>query len=187
MNEEVEIKVELKNPEEVDKKLREIAKFVKAKDQKDDYYTPAHKDFFDKKVPDEYLRVRYEDGRSELCYHYLHLAADEAVTLYKTDEYEVKIEDAEMMKTILEKLDMVHKVTVNKHRKTFDYKEFEVVLDYIEELGNYIEVELKKVEGSFEDMLQKCYGVLDEVGAEWEKIPAELRGYPIMILAKKSL
>ncbi len=46
MNEEVEIQVVLKNPEEVELKLREVARFVKEKIQKDEYFTPIHENFF---------------------------------------------------------------------------------------------------------------------------------------------
>ena len=46
MNEEVEVKFTLENPDEVENKLNEIAKFVKAINQKDEYYVPKHEDFF---------------------------------------------------------------------------------------------------------------------------------------------
>jgi adenylate cyclase, class 2 len=183
MNEEVEIQVVLKNPEYVEKRLKEIAQFIKAKNQKDEYFIPKHEDFFELAIPVEYLRVRHEDGKNELNYNFLHLNADGS--LLKTDEYEVKVGNPEMMSLILKKLDMENKVTVTKHRKTFQYKDFEVLLDYIEELGYFLEIEAKKHFGSIEETKKKCYELLGEIGAEWEEMPIGLRGYPIMILAKR--
>ena len=58
MNEEVEIKVILKNHEEVENKLNELAKLVKEKTQEDKYFYPKHENFFALKRPLKYLRVR---------------------------------------------------------------------------------------------------------------------------------
>jgi len=183
MNEEVEIKVELKNPTYVEAKLNEVAKFVRAKDQKDEYFTPKHKDFFSLNPIKEYFRIRCEDGKNELHYNYLHF--DEENVLIKTDEYEVGVSNTEMMKIILDKVDMIQKVTVTKHRKTYDYGDFEICIDFVEELGYYIEVEAKKIIGSARETRDNCYNVLEKVGADWKEIPLEIRGYPIMVLAKR--
>jgi len=181
MNEEVEIQVVLKNQKEVEKKLEEVAQFVKKKKQIDQYFIPQHEDFFKIDVPLEYLRVRTEDGKDELAYHFLHF--DEKGELIKIDEYETGITDPKMMSIILEKMDMTNKVTVTKTRKYFIYKEFEVLIDHIEELGHFIEVEAKDAEGTHAEIKQKCFAVLEELGVEWEK--SEIEGYPRMILAKK--
>jgi predicted adenylyl cyclase CyaB len=179
MNEEVEIKVIVKNPEEVEEKLKKIARFVKEKEQKDDYFTPAHEDFFDIKHPVEYLRVRQEAGKSTIEYMFLHF--DDDGKLLKTDEYETKVEDPKMMMTIMKKLDMKHKVTVTKTRKTYEYGDFEVMIDYIKELGYFIEVEAKKA-GDIIETKKRCYEILGEIGADWEETPN--MGYPLMILEK---
>lgn len=179
MNEEVEIKVFVKNPEEVEKKLKKVAKFVKEKEQKDEYFTPGHEDFFDIIHPLEYLRVRQEGGKSTIEYMFLHF--DEDGALLKTDEYETKVEDPEMMMTIMKKLDMKHKVTVTKIRKTYEYKDFEVMIDHIKELGYFIEVEAKKV-GDIRETKKRCYKILEDIGADWEE--TQNMGYPLMILEK---
>ncbi|PIN88826.1 class IV adenylate cyclase [Candidatus Pacearchaeota archaeon CG10_big_fil_rev_8_21_14_0_10_34_76] len=184
MNEEVEIKVALLNRDVLEIKLNEIAQLLKEKVQKDEYFTPRHEDFFDLDPPVEYLRIRNENGKNELHYNFLHL--DENKLLLKTDEYETSVGDPEMMKTILEKLDMVNKVTVTKKRKTYTYDNFEICLDFIEELGDFIEVEAKKIIGSVEGTREKCYEILREIGAEFKEIPLKFRGYPLMVLAKEA-
>jgi predicted adenylyl cyclase CyaB len=181
MNEEVEIKVFLENPNEVEEKLKKVGKFVKEKTQVDEYFTPKHKDYSKANPVIEYLRVRNEDGKSNLGYLFCHF--DKNGRLLKTDEYELKIEDTKMASIILKKLDMVHKVSVTKTRKYFDYKDFEVLIDYIKELGFFIEVEAKKMFGSLEETRDKCFKVLEELEAHWHETPN--MGYPLMILEKK--
>lgn len=184
MNEEVEIQVVLKNPEEVELKLREVARFVKEKIQKDEYFTPVHENFFSLDIPVKYLRVRHEDGKNELAYLFLHLNEDKFLS--KTDEYEVKLDNPEMMSIILKKLDMENKVTVTKNGKTFHYGDFEVCLDYIKELGYFIEIEAKKIVGSIDETRKRCFEILSDLGAEWKELPVGFRGYPIMVLAKQA-
>jgi predicted adenylyl cyclase CyaB len=181
MNEEIEIKVFLKNQKEVEEKLKNIAKFVKEKKQTDEYFVPKHKDFFKFNPVTEYLRVRNENGKN--CIEYMFCHFDKEGWLVKTDEYKLKIDDTEMASEILKKLEMIHKVTVTKVRKVFDYKDFEVCIDFIKELGYFIEVEAKKMLGSLEETKKKCYDVLSEIGADWEQ--TKNMGYPLMILDKK--
>ena len=49
MNIEVEIKVKVANLAEIKKKVSKIGKLVKAIKQIDEYYIPAHRDFFAQK------------------------------------------------------------------------------------------------------------------------------------------
>jgi len=182
MNEEVEIKVILKNSDDVISFLNEKAKFVKEKNQKDEYFVPIHKDFFSVNPTKEYLRVRYEEEKNHFGYHFCHFEDDGS--LLKTDEYETKVENPEIISEILKKLDMIHKVTITKHRKFYDYKNFEILIDYIEELGYFLEIEAKKIDGSIKNTKEQCYKILEELGAEWEKAPN--MGYPDMLLEKQN-
>jgi len=181
MQEEIEIKVFVKNPNEVEAKLKKIAKFIKEKTQKDGYFVLKHKDFFAQNPTIEYLRIRYENGKNNIGYYFCHLNKDGS--LFKTDEYEIKIEDSEMMSFILKKLDIIHKVTVTKNRKCFEYKDFEILIGYIKGLGYFIEIEAKNVKESIQQTKKECYKLLDEFGAIWEKTPDQ--GYPDMILQKR--
>lgn len=45
MNQEVEIQVKIKNPGEVEKKLRKIGKYLGTKKQIDKYFVPSNRDF----------------------------------------------------------------------------------------------------------------------------------------------
>jgi adenylate cyclase class IV len=55
---EIEIKFPVENPEELIKKLSEIAEFLGENYQKDLYYTPSHNNFIEKIPVSEWLRIR---------------------------------------------------------------------------------------------------------------------------------
>jgi len=72
MKEEIEIQAKIKNPKEVEKKLKRVGKLVKVRKQIDKYFVIPQRNFFAKEPPIEYLRVRYEKDKSHLNYSYLH-------------------------------------------------------------------------------------------------------------------
>ena len=180
MNQEVEIKVIAKNQKKAEEIIKKKAKFVKEREQIDEYFVPDNNDFFKEKNTKEYLRVRNETGKNKICYHYCHF--DKNGFLLKTDEYESNVEDPKMVSEILKKLKMTNKVTVKKHRKYYEYKDFEILIDNIKGLGTFIEVEARVVE-DLEKTRKSCYDILDELGIEWKKAPE--MGYPDMLLEKE--
>ena len=179
MNEEIEIKVTLNNPQEVEQKLREIATFINEKKQKDEYFIPQHQDFFSVNPVIEYLRVRHQEGKNNLGYHFCHRNQDGSSI--KTDEYEAETSNPEMISTILKKLGMTNKVTIIKDRKIFSYKGFEIVIDYVENLGWYLEIEAENVYGSYLETKNKLLKILEELNAEWKEVD---KGYPEILLEK---
>jgi adenylate cyclase class 2 len=183
MNEEIEIRVIVKDLGKIEEKLRKIAKFVKAKDQKDEYFVPSGNDYFAEKKTKEYFRVRNEKGKSHINYSFCHFGNEGK--LFKTDEYETGIEDPETISAILKKTGFILKVTVEKHRKIFEYKDFEICLDEIKGLGSFVEIEAKKMLGSPEETRKKCYEMLNELSSDWEDSPN--MGYPDMVMSKNRI
>jgi len=181
MKEEIEIKVFLKNPKEFEANLLEKAIFIKEINQKDEYFTPKHKDFFAQIRVTEYPRIRYEYEESSIGYHFCH--TDKDGNLIKTDEYETKIKDPKMMSNILKKLEMAHKVTVIKRRKIFDYKDFLIFIDRIKNLGCFVEIEAKNIKNTIHETKKECYNILNKFGAIW--VDATNQGYPDMIISMK--
>lgn len=182
MKEEVEIKVILKNPKQIENFLQKNAKLIKEKNQKDQYFIPKHEDFFAENPTLKYLRVRHEQGKHQIAYHFCHFSNDKTIFL-KTDEYETNVENPEMATLIFEKLDMKNKVTVTKHRKSYSYKDFIIELDHVEELGYFLEIEAKNLLNSVKETKERCFDILKELNADWEKTPN--MGYPDMILMKE--
>ena len=143
MKKEVELQIIIKDPAVVERKLRKVGKFVVVQKQIDKYFVPPYKDFFAKEPPIEYLRVRFEKGKNHLDYSFLHFGKDG--WLRATDEYETLIEKPEVVDEIFKKIGFVPKVTVIKTRKYFDCGDFEVVLDQVKNLGNFMEIKQKRV------------------------------------------
>lgn len=179
MNQEVEIKVIVKNYKGVVKKILRIGKFVKERKQTDKYFTPLNDNYFTKNPTTEYLRIRREAGKNHLNYSFCHFSHDGSLST--TDEYEVVIEDPKIAEELLNKIGMRLRVTVSKIRKYFTIEGFEVTLDYIKELGYFLEIEAKSDFGGIKATKKACFDLLEKLGIEYEKCPN--MGYPDMILA----
>ncbi len=180
MHQEVEIQAKIKNPREVEKKLRKAGKFVKVRKQTDKYFVTPQRDFFSKNPPIEYLRVRYEEGRSHLNYSFLHFKNDGWLDV--TDEYETLVNNPKIVEQIFKKIGLIQKVTVSKTRKYFDFGKFEVTLDHVNNLGDFMEVEAKNVKGSVGKTKKACMDFLNSLDIEYE-VKAEM-GYPRMLYQK---
>ena len=68
MHQEVEVQAKIKNPKVVEGKLKKVGKFIKVRKQTDKYFITPQRNFFVKKPPIEYLRIRYEEGKNHLNY-----------------------------------------------------------------------------------------------------------------------
>ena len=189
MNEEVEIKVRIKDADRVciknvikaKKKLSEIAKFIETRIQKDEYFVPRDKDYFKETLVVEYLRIRSEKNKNSFDYHFCH--KDKNKRLLKSDEYETEIKNPEMLSKILKKVGMISKVVIKKERNAYAYGDFEIVIDNIDGLGYFIEVEAKKIIGDIEKTRKKCYEILKMLDIEYEDVSDF--GYPQLVMRKK--
>ena len=179
-NVEIEIQVKIKSPKDVERKLRKVGKFVKTRKQVDKYFVPVQRNFLAKEMPIEYLRVRHEKNRDHLNYSYLHFYKNG--WLRKTDEYETLVEKPEIVEEIFKKIGLITKVTVNKTRKYFDCGNFEVTLDQIKGLGNFMEVEVKKDFGDVDKTRKACQKFLDDLNIKYDV--KRLMGYPRMLYWK---
>ncbi|MCB9493122.1 MAG: class IV adenylate cyclase [Epsilonproteobacteria bacterium] len=88
------------------------------------------------------LRVRETDSGSWLCMKKGNVDPVTGHTLSK-DEHETLIEDPQETILIFEKLGYTEKILVKKDRQIYKYSDFEVIIDDVEGLGRFFEVELK--------------------------------------------
>ncbi len=179
-NIEIEVQAIIKNPKEVEKKLRRIGKFIKTRKQIDKYFVPPQRNFFAKEPPIEYLRVRYEKDKNHLNYSFLHFGKNG--WLRKTDEYETLIKEPKTVEELFKKIGLIPKVTVTKTRKYFDCGNFEVTLDKIKGLGNFMEVEAKRSLDSIIKTRKACLDFLNNLNVKYEV--RRLMGYPRMLYRK---
>ncbi len=185
MNQEIEIKIKISNPDEIEKKILEKGRFIKERKQTDKYFVPQNQDWFEIKPVSKYLRIRYEDDKHHL--NYTDAKYDNKTVLLTSDEYEFNIEDPKTAEEFLKQLGHELKVTVTKTRKYFQVENFEIVLDNIKELGNFIEIEAKKDFGNAKKTRQACFDFAKELGIQLNQSEYKSSGYPNMILENQKL
>lgn len=181
---EVELTFPLLNIDEVRKHLATIATLEKdGERQRDTYYNAPHRDFLKHSPIAEWLRVRETNYKHSITYKHWHNQNNlEAVSC---DELESVITNPEGVKALLGRLDFPEVVVVEKVRTTFRYKDVEVALDSVTDLGPFIELEAKGEFPSIEVATEHLYAVLKEIGATVG--PQDFVGYPHLLLHKKGL
>lgn len=131
---EVEVKVRADHRQLKDALKEMGARPVGVEKQSDTYYNAPHRDFAE---TDEALRIRCVNGTSILTYKGKKLDA-----VSKTrEEFETAVEGDEA-RSILLSLGFKQSGHVRKLREIFRYKDFIICLDKVNDLGEFVEVEL---------------------------------------------
>lgn len=87
------------------------------------------------------FRLRKKGGKSFITYKDDYF--QDGTWLY-SDEQEVEIEDFVTAQTILQKLGFKELVVLKNLKRIYNFEAYEVVLERVEDLGIFLEVELKK-------------------------------------------
>lgn len=140
-NIEIEIQVNTENSKSLVEFLEKEAEFKGEKHQIDEYFTPAHRNFLDIRPVKEWLRLRNADGKYSLNYKNWHYDDNDKSSY--CDEYETSIESIDAIKKIFAVLNFKSIVTVDKIRKIWHYQDYEIALDSVKGLGNFVEIEYK--------------------------------------------
>lgn len=139
---EIEILVEVySKPEEVIKVLEQF-EFIGVKNTIDTYYYDPLRNNLKPNSNmqiDECLRLRTKNEVKTLTYKVDKF--DESGKWLYSDEYETEIKDANMLKEILKLLGFKELLTINNSKRTYKYKEYEIVFETVKNLGNFMEVE----------------------------------------------
>ncbi|MDD3190805.1 MAG: class IV adenylate cyclase [Candidatus Pacebacteria bacterium] len=138
-NIEIEIQVNVENSKSLLEFLEKNAIFQKESHQIDEYFSPAHRDFTVVRPIEEWLRLRNSSGKYSINYKNWHF--DENGKGHYCDEYETKIEDLNQLRKILEVLNFKPIVKVDKIRKIWIYEDYEIAIDSVKGLGNFVEIE----------------------------------------------
>lgn len=137
---EIEIQVRIEKSENLKKFLKEQANFISENQQIDEYFTPVHKNFVAVKPIEEWFRIREEKGKYSINYKKWHY--ENGVGIY-ADEFETEIGDRNTARKIFVALDLKSLITVDKTRKKFIYKDYEIAFDDVKGLGSFVEIEYK--------------------------------------------
>lgn len=145
---EIEIQVNIEKSEPLINFLKENGSFQKEVRQIDEYFSPVDHNFFEVRPVKEWLRLRNSSNAYSINYKNYHY--DKNGKSSYCDEREVVIKSADQMKEILNFLGFKNIVTVDKVRKIWVYKDYEISIDLVKNLGNFVEIEYigndKKVE-----------------------------------------
>lgn len=180
-NIEIEIKFPLLNYEETIRHLNEVANFKYESQQIDYYYNSPHRNFVENPNNiNEWLRLRVSNDKLELNYKDWQPHTE----IIKTHciEHEVIISSFEGFKNILEALDFQPLITVNKLRKVWLLNDVEVSIDYVVDLGAFIELEYKGISDNIEIVRKMLFQTLTLLDAQTDEI--DLKGYPFLMLKK---
>ncbi|MBW2977861.1 class IV adenylate cyclase [Candidatus Woesearchaeota archaeon] len=185
MAKEIEIKFKLDEDSflKIKEKIKKISKFVKISKQKDEYFTPSHRNFMAVKYPFEWLSIRERGSKTIL--NYKHFYPENVKEFTHCDEVEHEVGDAAQLKKIFSALDFKSLVIVEKEREVYNYNDFEIGMDTVKEAGHFIEIEAKKDFGSVEKTREKLFEFAKSLDIDISK--ADNRGYPYILMKIKGL
>ncbi len=177
---EIEIQVRIENSKPLTEFLEKNADFQAEKHQVDEYFSPSHRNFIEPRPIKEWLRLRDSSGTYSI--NYKNWQYEEDGKSNYADEYETKIGDLGKLKKILDVLNFKSIVTVDKLRKTWMYEDYEIALDTIKGLGDFVEIEYKGNDEKVDPkkITEEMVRFLKDIGCG--KINRNYVGYPFQLL-----
>ena len=177
---EIEIQVSIENNKPLINFLEKNADFKKESHQIDEYFSPTHRNFVEARPLKEWLRLRDSGGKYSINYKNWHYDKDGKG--HHCDEYEAKIEDLNQLKKILDVLNFKPLVKVDKIRKTWVYKDYEIAVDSVKGLGDFVEIEYIGREEKVDPkkITEEMINFLKSVGCG--QIKRNYVGYPFQLL-----
>jgi len=126
-----------------------------------------------------YLRVRQctEKGDSVCLKKWYGDAKSDKKT--HCDEWEFNVSDGKTALELLEKLGFSNATSIKKVRRIYQVDKFEVVIDTVENLGVFVEIELKEQVDDVQSGLQRIYDFIKKIGIITFK--KQERGYVSMV------
>ncbi len=179
-NIEIEIQVNIQNNKPLIEFLEKSADFKSEKHQIDEYFSPIHRNFIEVRPVKEWLRLRDSGAKYSIIYKNWHY--DESGKGHYCDEYETEIKDLNQLRKILDVLNFKSIVKVDKLRKTWIYKDYEINIDSVKGLGDFVEVEYigKNGKADPEKITEEMISFLKSVGCK--NIKRNYVGYPFQLL-----
>ncbi|MCP6726724.1 MAG: class IV adenylate cyclase [Patescibacteria group bacterium] len=182
---EIEIQVRIENSKPLIEFLEKNADFQSEKHQVDEYFSPAHRNFIEVRPIKEWIRLRDSGGTYSINYKNWHYEEDGKSNY--ADEYETEIGDLSKLKKILDVLNFKSIVIVDKLRKTWMHEDYEIALDTIKGLGDFVEIEYKGKDENVDPkkITEEMVAFLKDIGCG--KINRNYVGYPFQLLFPKEV
>lgn len=182
-NIEIEIQVNIENSKPLMDFLEKNAEFISDEHQIDEYFSPAHRDFIKTRPVKEWLRLRDSSGKYSINYKNWYF--DKRGKSNHCDKYETRLENLNQVRKILDILNFRPLVRVDKLRKIWKYKDYEIAVDLVKNLGDFVEIEyIGKNENIRPEIItQEMINLLKEINCG--KIKRNYAGYPFQLLFPK--
>jgi adenylate cyclase class 2 len=183
-NREIEIQVKIENDKKFKEFLKKNANFLKKIYQLDEYFSPPNQDFIEERPIKKWLRIRKSSDCSFITFKKYYY--DENGKSTHCDEYETKIEDADKFKKILTSLNYKSLVVVNKKRKVWNFQNYQILIDSVKGLGNFVEIEFcGKEKTEPKKVINQMISFLKSI--ECGAIKRNYVGYPFQLLFPKEV
>lgn len=171
---EIKIKVSENDYKRLLNFMTQKAQFIKESNQVDTYYQPTYRKFLNDKEVNEWLRIGERGNKTILNYKNWH------DNMY-CNEYEVEIDNKDNLGRIFKILDLEQIAVVDKKRIIYFYLEkYEISLDFVKDLGYFIEIEVKKYTKSPIDEYSDVLKLAKNLDLNLDNI--DKRGYPYHII-----
>ena len=177
---EIEIQVKIENINNLLDFLKENGVFMFENRQLDEYFVPIHRDFTKVRPLKEWLRLRDSNGKYSINYKNWYF--DENGKSYKCDECESRVENIDSLRKIFQVLNFRSIAIVEKLRKVWNYKDYEIAVDSVKDLGDFVEIEFKGDDERRDpkEITKEMINFLKGIGCG--KIQRNYVGYPFQLL-----
>ena len=178
MKSEIEVKAKINNLDNILLKLKELGCILSSPIIQDDYiYSKREIDIYKNYDGSPILRVRVQ--KDKILFTLKKNRSNELDCIEK----ELEISDRGTMEDIFELLDYEKSVEVHKKRIKTNYKDYEICIDEVNDLGSYIEVE-KMSEEDGETVQGELFDFLQTLGVSKED--RVFQGYDTLIYMKNN-
>lgn len=178
---EIEIQVKVENVKPLQEFLEKNGQFVSEKHQIDEYFSPSHRDFVEVRPVKEWLRLRNSNGKYSINYKNWYFD-NTGKSHHYCDEFETEIGDIEQLRKIFLALNFKPLITVEKTRKIWNYKDYEIAIDSVKRLGDFVEIEYRADNKgkNIKEITDGMINFLKQVGCG--KLKVNNGGYPFLLL-----
>ncbi|MBL4844325.1 MAG: class IV adenylate cyclase [Planctomycetes bacterium] len=160
--------------------------------QVDVYYNHPARDFLQRDVVSEWLRLRLEnpeDGLAKSSINFKRWLPIGSAEATHADEFESQVADREAVARLLKELDFQELVTVNKQRERWRLQSpsgpVEIALDEVEGLGTFVEFEYEG-DGELDVAEQAVEEAVGRVVSQGVALgQRDRRGYPYLLLGRE--
>ena len=156
----MEVEIKFKADRSVENKIKELADFVCEKIEEDVYFNSPVRDF---RESDEALRLRRDGEGVKMTYKGPKVDAETKTR----EEIEIRVDDYERAKDMLERLGFRAIRRVVKRRRIYRLGEVTICFDDVEGLGCFVEIEVKS--DDLEGAKRKVFEVAKKLGFDPSK------------------